>query len=172
MAPLNGWNAPRTWMAACAALCLLAFSPLTGLASDVEELEQSLAPGNEALAGVLPELDALAGPMSRDVLDGKADIHVFYGMALARILHEQCRDMVSLLRSADAQGCPAMEAALVKQLGDTAIRLEGAGELIAGSLPMTNNQRLGILGYATVEALRIYLVPLKEFAGRVKRKAL
>uniref|UniRef100_A0A7C3WFW8 Uncharacterized protein n=1 Tax=Fundidesulfovibrio putealis TaxID=270496 RepID=A0A7C3WFW8_9BACT len=142
------------------------------LAADLDALERSLAPGNDALARVLPELDALAGPMSRDVLDGKADIHVFYGMAVARMLYEHCRDAISLLRSARAQECPALEAALVRQLGDTAVRLEGAADLIAGSLPMTASPRVGILSKATVEALRIYLVPLKAFTAVEGRREL
>jgi len=142
------------------------------LAADLDALEKSLTPGNDALARVLPELDALAGPMSRDVLDGKADIHVFYGMAVARMLYEHCRDTISLLRSAGAQECPALEAALVRQLGDAAVRLEGAADLIAGSLPMTASPRVGILGKAAVEALRIYLAPLKAFTAVEGRREL
>jgi len=172
MARRMGMNPWRALFAACAALVLALGCALPVLAADLDELEKSLTPGDDALARVLPELDALAGPMSRDVLDGKADIHVFYGIAVARILYEHCRDTISLMRAAKAQQCPALEAALVKQLGDAASRLEGAATLIAGSLPMTANPRVGILGHATVEALRLYLGPLKAFTAVAGRREL
>lgn len=152
-------------LAGLAVLAALLACPLAAAASERDELDRALAPGSDALARVLPELDALAGPMSRDVLDGKADIHVFYGMAIARLLYEECRETVSLVRAAKAQECPALEAALVRRLGVAATRLEGAADLIAGSLPMTASPRVGVLGHATVEALRLYLAPLKEFTG-------
>jgi hypothetical protein len=110
--------------------------------------------------------------MSRDVLDGKADLHVFYGMVMARLLYEECQDTIALMRSAEIQECPALNAALEKRLGDLASRLEGAAELIAGSLPMTASPRVGVVGKAAVEALRIYLAPLVEFAGSRERRAL
>ena len=142
------------------------------LAADVESLEKALRPGGEALAKVFPELDALAGPMSRDVLDGKADLHAFYGMAMVRMLFEQCQDTIALMRSAQAQECPALGAALVKRLGDAATRLEGAVELVAGALPMTTSRKVGVLGQSVVQALRRYLGPLKEFVGSQEGREL
>lgn len=138
----------------------------------LESLEKQLRPGRDALARVMPELDAMAGPLSRDVLDGKADLHVFYGMVLARVLYEQCQDTLSLMRSAALQECPALQAGLSKRLGDAAVRLEGAVSLIAGSLPMTSRTRVGIVGHATVKALEIYLAPLKAFAQAAVRRDL
>jgi len=154
-------------LAAMLVLAVLSLPVLAGpaLAADVEALEKAVTPGNQALSRVLPELDALAGPVSRDVLDGKADIHVFYGMAVARILYQHCQDTISLIRASKAQECPALEAALTRQLGDSAERLEGAAQLIAGSLPMVSSARMGILGKATVEAITIYVKPIKEFTA-------
>ncbi|WP_243358042.1 hypothetical protein [Fundidesulfovibrio terrae] len=151
---------------------LLAWSWNGALAADTAELEKSLKPGVDAFARVAPQLDALSGPMSRDVLDGKADLHVFYGMVMARLLYEQCQDTLSLMRSAQIQECPALNAALEKRLGDSAARLEGAAQLIAGSLPMTASPRVGIVGKAAVEALRMYLIPLMEFTGSRERREL
>lgn len=141
-------------------------------AADVEALEKATQPGRDALARVMPKLDGLAGPMSRDVLDGKADLHVFYGMVMARLQYELCQDTISLMRSAQAQECPALDAALAKRLADAAARLEGAAELIAGGLPMTSNQRVGVLGHAAVQAFRMYLEPIKEFAGSQERREM
>ena len=142
------------------------------VAADTAALEKALKPGVDALARVTPRLDALAGPMSRDVLDGKADLHVFYGMVTARLLYEQCQDTLALMRSAELQECPALTAALEKRLGDSAARLEGAAQLIAGSLPMTASPRVGVLGRAAVDALALYLRPLMEFAASRERREL
>ncbi len=142
------------------------------VAADVEGLEKALRPGGDALVKVFPELDSLAGPISRDVLDGKADLHVFYGMVMARVLFEQCQDTIALMRSAQAQECPALDAALSKRLGDLAARVEGSVELVAGSLPMAASHRVGVLGYAFVQALQQYLGPLKEFVGNRERREL
>ena len=163
---------PRGLAAVAALLAVLACWPARGLCADLAELGRALAPGDAALSRLLPELDALAGPMSRDVLDGKADLHVFYGMAVSRILYEQCRETLSLMRSAKAQVCPALEAALTAQLGRAAARLEGAADLIEGSLPMTARSSVGILGRATVDALRLYLAPLGEFARAARGSEL
>ncbi|MBI4805055.1 MAG: hypothetical protein HY795_07455 [Desulfovibrio sp.] len=141
-------------------------------ASEAETLEKATRPGRDALARVLPELDAMAGPMSRDVLDGKADLHVFYGMVIARLQYELCQDTISLIRSAEIQECPALRAASIKRLADAAARLEGAAELIAGSLPMASNPRVGVLGHAAVQAFRKYLGPIKEFASSQDRREM
>lgn len=140
--------------------------------ASLEALEKQLRPGRDALTRVMPELDAMAEPMSRDVLDGKADLHVFYGMVLARVLYEQCQDTLSLMRSAELQECPALQAGLAKRLGDAAARLEGAAALIAGSLPMTMRSRVGIVGHATVKALETYIAPLKAYAQAAGRQDL
>jgi hypothetical protein len=141
-------------------------------ASDMDVLEKATRPGRDALARVLPELDTMAGPMSRDVLDGRADLHVFYGMVIARLQYELCQDTISLMRSAQAQECPALNAALVKRMADAAARLEGAAELIAGSLPMASHPRVGVLGHAAVQAFRKYLGPIKEFADSQERREM
>lgn len=159
--------------------CLGLFSPAwaqgqpgTDAPATLDSLEKQLRPGRDALARVMPELDAMAEPMSRDVLDGKADLHVFYGMVLARVLYEQCQDTLSLMRSAALQECPALQAGLAKRLGDAAVRLEGAAALIAGSLPMTMRSRVGIVGHATVKALEAYIAPLKAYAQAAGRQDL
>lgn len=146
--------------------------PAPDAPATLESLEKQLRPGRDALARVMPELDAMAEPMSRDVLDGKADLHVFYGMVLARVLYEQCQDTLSLMRSAALQECPALQAGLGKRLGDAAARLEGAAALIAGSLPMTMRSRVGIVGHATVKALEAYIAPLKAYAQAAGRQDL
>jgi len=139
---------------------------------DAEELAKATRPGRDALARVMPELDAMAGPMSRDVLDGKADLHVFYGMIMARLQYELCQDTISLMRSAQAQECPALDAALGKRLADAVVRLEGAAELIAGSLPMASNPRVGVLGHAAVQAFRKYLGPIKALSESQERREM
>lgn len=144
----------------------------SALAADVAELEKSLKPGNEALLRLLPTLDRMAGPMSRDVLHGKADLHAFYGMVMARVFHEQCQDTIALMRSAQAQECPALDAALSKRLADSAGRLEGAVELVAGSLLVSANPKIRALGLPMLEAYQLYLRPLKEFAGSQERREL
>ncbi|MFP5221940.1 MAG: hypothetical protein ACLGSA_06575 [Acidobacteriota bacterium] len=146
--------------------------PVPDAPATLESLEKQLRPGRDALERVMPELDAMAEPMSRDVLDGKADLHVFYGMVLARVLYEQCQDTLSLMRSAALQECPALQAGLAKRLGDAAVRLEGAAALIAGSLPMTMRSRVGIVGHATVRALEAYIAPLKAYAQAAGRQEL
>lgn len=52
------------------------------------------------------------------------------------------------------------------------MRLEGAADLIEGSLPMTARSSVGILGRATVDALRLYLAPLGEFARAARGSEL
>lgn len=163
---------------ACATFCVPAWAqgqpgvPGSEAPATLESLEKQLRPGRDALARVMPELDAMAEPMSRDVLDGKADVHVFYGMVLARVLYEQCQDTLALMRSAELQECPALQAGLSKRLGDAAARLEGAAALIAGSLPMTTRSRVGIVGHATVKALEAYIAPLKAYALAAGRQEL
>lgn len=180
-----GWFMGKNGIAVCLVLalaCLGGFSPAwaqgqpgppgSEAPATLESLEKQLRPGRDALARVMPELDAMAEPMSRDVLDGKADLHVFYGMVLARVLYEQCQDTLSLMRSAALQECPALQAGLAKRLGDAAVRLEGAAALIAGSLPMTMHSRVGIVGHATVKALEMYVAPLKAYAQASGRQDL
>ena len=165
--------ASAAWMVFLAAMFIVQ-TVLSGNAFgyDAEALEKATRPGRDALARVTPELDAMAGPMSRDVLDGKADLHVFYGMVLARLQYELCQNTISLMRSAQAQECPALDAALAMRLSDAAVRLEGAAELVAGSLPMASNPRVGVLGHAAVQAFRMYLGPIKEFASNQERREM
>jgi hypothetical protein len=162
------------WMVLLAVVLIgpVALTAGNARAFDAEALEKTTRPGRDALARVIPELDAMAGPMSRDVLDGKADLHVFYGMVMARLQYELCQDTIALMRSAQAQECPALDAALTKRLADAAVRLEGAAELIAGSLPMASHPRVGVLGHAAVQAFREYLGPIKAFANNQERREM
>ena len=132
---------------------------------ETQDLEKALGPGEKALARVLPGLDALTDTLAGDLGDGKAEVHVFYGMVIARLLVEQSRDTVSLMRSADAQACPALKAALAKRLTDNAANLAGAVEIISGSLPYAGRSQAGLMGRAALEAFRLYLEPLKAFAA-------
>jgi len=156
----------RAVIAGFMVLCALAvLAPGQAKAGDLDDLDKALGPGNAALARVIPDLDALADPLSRDVLNGKADLHVFYGMVMARLLTDQCMDTLALMRSAQAQECPALQAALAKRLANEATQLEGAAGIIAGSLAMTSRAKVGLLGRATLGALEMFLPPLKEFAA-------
>ncbi|GFK92917.1 hypothetical protein NNJEOMEG_00745 [Fundidesulfovibrio magnetotacticus] len=159
--------------AACgvlAALCVLASAPCA--AQDPSALAEALRPGAQAFERLLPELDAMAGPMSRDVLDGKADLHVFYGLVTARLLYVECQDTLSLWRSARAQECPALGAALLERLTGTAQRLEGAADLIEGALPMTGIPRMGLVGHAATRAIRAYVAPIKALDAAREKQAL
>jgi hypothetical protein len=148
------------------AVLVLAMAAVPVQARDeAQDLEKALGPGEKALARVLPGLDALTDTMAGDMSDGKAEVHVFYGMVIARLLVEQNRDTVSLMRSADAQACPALKAALAKRLADNAVNLEGAVEIISGSLPYVGRSQAGLLGRAALEAFQLYLEPLKAFAA-------
>jgi hypothetical protein len=155
-------------LAVLAALAVMAVGPAQALARDADDLEKALRPGEQALSRVLPGLEALANTLGNDVGNGTADVHVFYGMVIARLLVEQSRDTISLMRSAQAQACPALEAALAKRLSDDAVNLGGAVEIIVGALPFTGRSETGLLGRAAVEAFRLYLQPLKEFAAKHK----
>ena len=158
--------------AACWALAaLFALAPLPSSAQDAGRLSEALRPGAQAFERLLPEMDAMAGPMSRDVLDGKADLHVFYGLVTARLLFEECQDTLSLWRSAQAQECPALNAALLTRVSRLARKLAGAGELVEGALPMTSSPRVGIVGHAAAQAVRAYVAPLMALdADREKQE--
>jgi len=158
--------------AVCWALAtVFALAALSARAQDAGGLAEALRPGAQAFQRLMPEMDAMAGPMSRDVLDGRADLHVFYGMVTARILFEECQDTLSLWRSAQAQECPALDAALLARVSRLARKLAGAGELVEGALPMTSSPRVGVIGHAAAQAVRAYVAPLLALdAGREKQE--